>query len=127
MERKYYTCEQILDALSEVGVGAGDTSEVLSYLSRLPSAEPIEKQAMYKAIKDASWSNVISVDRVLKLVEDMPSAQTEQKTGKWIVDDEYIDCSCCRREKWSRTPYEQLVSRFRFCPNCGAKMEVEDD
>ena len=37
MERKYYTEEQILDALSEVGVGAGDTSEVLSYLGRLPS------------------------------------------------------------------------------------------
>lgn len=43
MEHKYYTGEQILEALSEVGVGAGDTSEVLSYLSGLPSAEPERK------------------------------------------------------------------------------------
>jgi len=54
-------------------------------------------------------------------------ALNEQKTGKWIVDDEYIDCSYCRREKWSRVPYEQLVSGFRFCPNCGARMEVDDE
>ena len=47
-------------------------------------------------------------------------ALKEQKTGKWIVDDEYIDCSYCRREKWSRVPFEQLVSGFRFCPNCGS-------
>lgn len=40
MDRKYYTGEQILDALSEVGVGAGDISEVMSCLGRMPSAEP---------------------------------------------------------------------------------------
>ena len=45
--------------------------------------------------------------------------------GKWIVDDEYINCSVCRRERWSRVPYENLVMRFRYCPNCGAKMEGE--
>lgn len=50
-----------------------------------------------------------------------------QRKGKWIVDDEYIDCSYCRHEKWSRVPYEQLVSRFRFCPNCGADMRGEED
>jgi len=40
MECKYYTAEQILDALSEVGVGTGDISEVMSCLGRMPSAEP---------------------------------------------------------------------------------------
>lgn len=40
MERKYYTEGQILEALSEVGVGAGDISEVMSCLGRMPSAEP---------------------------------------------------------------------------------------
>ena len=41
MDRKYYTAEQILDALSYIGVGAGDISEVMSCLERLPSAEPV--------------------------------------------------------------------------------------
>ena len=51
----------------------------------------------------------------------------KQKKGKWIVDDEFIDCSVCRREKWSRIPYENLVRRFRYCPKCGARMEKDDE
>ena len=48
--------------------------------------------------------------------------QPERKKGKWILDDEYIDYSAYRHEKWSRVPYESLVKRFNFCPNCGADM-----
>ena len=51
----------------------------------------------------------------------------ERKKGKWIVDGEFIDCSVCRREKWSRIPYEDLVRRFRYCPKCGARMEGIDE
>ena len=58
---------------------------------------------------------------------NLPSAEPEQKTGRWIVDDEYIDCSVCRREKWSRVPYESLVKRFRYCPNCGSYNGGERD
>lgn len=53
--------------------------------------------------------------------------QPERKKGEWIVDDEFIDCSVCRREKWSRIPYGDLVRRFRYCPNCGADMRGETD
>lgn len=51
----------------------------------------------------------------------------KRKKGKWIVKGEFIDCSVCRREKWSRVPYEDLVKRFRYCPNCGADMRGEKD
>ena len=37
---RVYTEEEIREALSEVGVGAGDTDEVMCYLSMLPSAQP---------------------------------------------------------------------------------------
>lgn len=45
--------------------------------------------------------------------------------GMWVINGEFIDCSVCKREKWSRVPYEDLVKRFKFCPNCGAKMDGE--
>lgn len=58
-------------------------------------------------------------------IREMLEGEPERKIGKWVCYDEFIDCSACRQEKWSRTPYESLVKRFRYCPNCGAKMEEE--
>ena len=52
----------------------------------------------------------------------LPIQQPERKMGKWMLDDEYIDCSACKHEKWSRVPFESLVKQFNFCPNCGAYM-----
>lgn len=64
----------------------------------------------------ASWDcNYISI------------AEAEPKRGKWITRGDCIDCSECRNAKWSRTPYENLVKHFNYCPNCGAKMEASDD
>lgn len=63
--------------------------------------------------------------KVIEHLEQMPSAQPGRKRGGWIVEDEFIDCSVCRREKWSRIPYGDLVRRFRYCPNCGADMRGE--
>ena len=67
----------------------------------------------------------IGLTKALNNVQDCE--KFELKKGKWIVDDEFIDCSACRREKWSRVPYEPLVKRFRYCPNCGADMRGETD
>lgn len=67
------------------------------------------------------------VSMVKDRLERLPSAEPERKIGSWVTDDEFIDCSICRREKWSRVPYENLVKRFRYCPNCGAKMEEGDE
>lgn len=58
------------------------------------------------------------------ILKDVPSVDTVPvRHGQWFTDDEIIDCSICRREKWSRVPYEDLVKRFRYCPNCGARMD----
>ena len=50
-----------------------------------------------------------------------------KKKGKWIINGDYIDCSVCRHDKWSRVPFEGLVKIFNYCPNCGADMRGEGD
>jgi len=48
----------------------------------------------------------------------------EKKTGKWIYTGDYITEGML---KCSECDFEHDVSeRFLYCPNCGAKMEVEE-
>lgn len=137
MEKKYYTGEQILEALSEVGVGAGDTSEVLSYLGRLPSAEPeiirskdsivYRKdvvEALYQAIRTQLQGTFTdSMSLAISMAKALPSAEPEQKTGKWLPDnnnyyEERFVCSECKGNFKVATCMGKPM--WKFCPNCGS-------
>lgn len=52
----------------------------------------------------------------------MPSAQSERKMGKWIklYAGNYI-CSVCGA--WWGNDDNEMVEDFKYCPNCGARME----
>lgn len=61
-------------------------------------------------------------------------AQPERKTGKWMVDpDGRLHCSRCLENPTNRViingklvfDMTPIVGKMRYCPNCGAKMEVE--
>ncbi len=62
---------------------------------------------------------------VISLLENLPSVQSEQKTGKWVVKHGEINCSVCKKCKWSYS-FIDLVSGFAYCPRCGAKMKQGD-
>lgn len=57
--------------------------------------------------------------------KDLPSVTPKEKTGKWINDWEMgmSKCSCCGETYlWED---HKGTENFHFCPNCGARMEVE--
>ena len=62
-------------------------------------------------------------------INALPSVQPEQKKGKWIDEGQYAEghsehayyCSQCEEH------YIGWIGEFNFCPNCGAKMEVEQE
>ena len=67
------------------------------------------------------WDYISDADyeKVEKVISEMPSAQPERKTGKWIYNPGYAlewICSECDSSSMDRTDY---------CPMCGTKMEVE--
>lgn len=60
-------------------------------------------------------------DRLEKRLKQLPPAQPEQPTGKWIKG----HCSECG----DHAPYWAMSSAYygsKFCPNCGAKMAEGD-
>ncbi len=66
---------------------------------------------------------------MVHILEEMPSAEPERKTGKWIEVDDYYNrisgrCSICG---WEALLYETDVVGMDFCPNCGADMRGEQE
>ena len=60
------------------------------------------------------------MSEALGAVENLPSVTPQQKTGRWIFDeilDKHYYCSECK---------SMGVDYWDYCPNCGAKMEVEE-
>ena len=62
----------------------------------------------------------IVVHHARRIIEDMPSVTPQPKIGRWIFDeilDKHYYCSECK---------SMGVDYWDYCPNCGAKMEVEE-
>lgn len=62
--------------------------------------------------------NMSDIDR--QVIQTLPSAQPERKTGKWTMNERqiYWRCNQCNRLSMYRT---------NFCPDCGADMRGEQN
>lgn len=58
---------------------------------------------------------------ITDLINGVPSAQPERKTGRWIHD----GSKWANRWICDRCKYKLFGVKTKFCPDCGAKMEVE--
>ena len=70
----------------------------------------------------------VKLSDVVWAIAKLPSAEPQRKTGKWLTSDDMYEtgvCSCCRYD--TREPVSYVITNFEYCPNCGAKMEGEND
>ena len=60
----------------------------------------------------------------IKLIDEIPAADVAPvRHGEWEIvvgsnGKEYMVCTCCRVS-------QDLTGVFTYCPNCGAKMDLE--
>lgn len=82
-----------------------------------------ELENLLVVAQDEDFITLEEYDKFWDLIRRVPSAQPEQKTGRWLphwCEDGNKDgdiCSCCHT--WFVMPF----GKFPFCPQCGAKME----
>ena len=69
-------------------------------------------------------------DYLIDFIERMPSVQPEQKVGKWAGFDEYPqedwECNCCGKIVITGCSDVNPYDEYKYCPNCGAKMEGDN-
>ena len=83
----------------------------------------ISRQAAIKAIDDLpncynGYSDTYDKACIIGVLEELPPI--EPKKGKWIykpTEPLGYECSVCGKG----------CCRFKYCPNCGAKMDVADN
>ena len=84
----------------------------------------------YNALIHTEFDAKLVVDEMRKSIV---CGTPQPKTGRWLEKEIHSDkvieewqsarCSVC--DKYHTTPYMYYFDNYKFCPNCGAKMEVE--
>ena len=99
--------------------------------------DAVSRQAVLDAMSD-TWKHICFVARrkhptkgeeavysdMCGTINRVPPVTPKQRTGKWeLTDDEQnYRCSCCKNHWISASEYFDV---WKYCPNCGAKMEGE--
>lgn len=62
---------------------------------------------------------------IAMVVNEPPATLQEPRKGHWACDRANVRCSCCDRG-YKDFYGKARIASYNYCPNCGAKMESED-
>lgn len=95
-----------------------------------PRNDAISRQAVLNMdFKRIILTTAKPTEIIVQKIKDLPSVQPQQKTGHWeykrtrIAGKELLAGAYCSECKEECTVYHSEI--FNYCPNCGAKMEVD--
>ena len=109
-------------AIDAVFNNAEHPDKAYGAIRHLPSAQPEQRE---EAIIDPvdlvrNLADRIGIHQLYAIAWDM-RGEPAQRTGRWIYYPEInaLSCSECKHYVYHYEPY-------KYCPNCGARMEVEN-
>lgn len=130
-------CDEIDQSPNELAYGkytSEYTVEIVNCSEFPNNSDMISRQAAIDELDKGAWG--VEWDKTLAktMIESLPSAQPEPHEGHWIdkgwngdwawqIDGRgncwrVIECSECGKS---------VLAESNYCPNCGAKMEVEHE
>lgn len=94
--------------------------------------EYISREAALTALQDSDLFN--TTERQLRAIRELPAADVAEVVhGEWLrADDDWnsitiIQCSLCREEWYFETDDDVSLLNYKYCPNCGARMDGGKD
>lgn len=99
-------------------------------ISRKAAIEAFDRISLQR-IKGLGLELLISVSDAKNILEGMKAVEAAPvKHGKWeysenIYDDSTWVCSICE-EPWTMIDGTPQENNMKYCPNCGAKMDLEE-
>ena len=131
------TREEALETLIDNAEnGCVDIEEVKLVFAELEQ-KPCEDAISRKAVLDINESHHGQMPnhtnhQIWQEIKDLPPVTPQPKMGNWIMSDDGLYrpiCNNCGAHPWKGyiPTVEEATEVFKYCPNCGAKMEVEDE
>ena len=83
--------------------------------------------------EDTREIEIINSKKALEVIEALPSAQPERRSGKWntyyhgYAGFSYSCNRCCYSAPYKEIRGEFVQMKWNFCPNCGAEMRCEHE
>ena len=110
--------------------------DLISRQAAIEEVEMLLEQSEDDAL-DTTWNNAIR-GAISAVKHHVPSAQPEQKRGKWIESTELSEqvkgkkyCSNCGKAQCAIEITDKTIQiksvTSKFCPECGAKMEASHE
>lgn len=90
-------------------------------------ADLIERQAAIEEIKAVfEWHDTVTMERMIEHFNNLPSAQPERKTGRWVLDRLETTSGCFYGVRRC-SECGMIGGGTRYCPYCGTDMKGGND
>ena len=126
------TIGEQVDAL-EIAIEALEQEPCDDCISRAELLSRIDTERKHLLSLKMDGAEHIIVHHARRIIEDMPPVTLQPKIGRWLekevnsdkVIEEWQSARCSKCNLYHTTPYSYYFDDYKFCPNCGARMEAQ--
>jgi hydrogenase maturation factor len=126
LQRLAYNIHGVMDVID-----ADNCKKIIKALEQEPCDDCISRQAVIEYIEasEAELGHSTENELVCQDIKELPPVTPQQKMGRWILIHKNVNmyiCSECNNEPLLIGEIYPIFKLSDYCPNCGAKMEVEE-